>query len=92
MLHRICYTPTDPGAKANRAESFCQFFSNKTRNIATVVSQQLSCCRSAPLLPEASRPPMTFLERFEVVTVHEVQSMINRCLSKAALTSNMKLK
>jgi len=82
LLHRSRATPTDPGTETNRAESFCRFFSNKIHNIATVVSQQLSSCRAAPLRPLASRSPVTLLKRFDVVTVHEVQCMINRCPSK----------
>ena len=86
LLHRSRSTPIDPGTDTNRAESFCQFFSNKIHNIATVVSQQLSSCRAAPLRRVASRRPVTLLERFDVVTVHEVQRMINQCPSKNSAT------
>jgi len=71
LLHRNRATLTDPGSETNRAEWFCQFFSNKIHNIATVVPRQMSCCRAVQLRPVASRPPMTLLERFEVVTVHD---------------------
>ena len=89
LLHRRRVTPTVPGDDINRAESLCQFFSNKIHKIATVVSQQLSCCRAVPLRRVTSRRPSTFLQRFDDVTVLEVQRMINQCPSKNSPTDFM---
>ena len=85
----IRVTPTVSGDDINRAESLCQFFSNKIHKIATVVSQQLSCCRAVPLRHVTSRRPSTFLQRFDDVTVLEVQRMINQCPSKNSPTDFM---